>query len=149
MHQQLEKQRILAFLNRPAGQQLFRLRGSYDRYLYMDILPSPGGFIELLIPTNPRVNAKWNLVGRGILPRHFRLVFRFEVASMTQGFIACVFLITKRLGLEMPSELIQFDPNFYQQLPSLTSVNLSNLFPTLNVAARYTFLSIIAFTFHF
>ncbi|KAM3171020.1 hypothetical protein ACTXT7_017449, partial [Hymenolepis weldensis] len=55
-------------------------------------------------PTNPRVNAKWNLVSRGILPRHFRLVFRFEVANMIQGFIACVFLITKRLGMEMPPE---------------------------------------------
>ncbi|KAM3179939.1 hypothetical protein ACTXT7_017288, partial [Hymenolepis weldensis] len=120
MKQQEERGRIQAFLNQPSGRQLFRIRGGDASSLSLGVLGNPEGYITLFLPTGSPRAARWNVIMPNNLPDRYRADFYFEVANMTQGFMACVFVATRRHGMEMPSEVIRFDPNFYQQLPSLT-----------------------------
>ncbi|VUZ49464.1 unnamed protein product, partial [Hymenolepis diminuta] len=121
--------RILEYLSQPSGRHLFQIRSSFERYLLLGILLNPGGHIELFLPPGPQRQARWDLVLCGDQPHSRRLAFHYNVANMTQGFMACVFLLTKRHGMEMPPDVIQFDPEFYHLLyPMMPSAQCTDNF---------------------
>ncbi|KAM3175678.1 hypothetical protein ACTXT7_008075 [Hymenolepis weldensis] len=120
MNLQHEKDRILEYLSQPSGRHLFQIRASFESYLLLGILLNPGGHIELILPPSPQRQARWDLVLSGDQPHSYRPAFHYNVANMTHGFMACVFLLTKRHGMEMPPDVIQLDPEFYQWLHPMT-----------------------------
>ncbi|KAM3183992.1 hypothetical protein ACTXT7_009273 [Hymenolepis weldensis] len=132
-----ERDRIFEFFKQPLGHQLFRIRKGLGRHLLLDILQNPNGYIELTPPESSVAKSSWNLVVNATLGHLCRLAIHFNVANMTQGFMACVFVISKRLEIEMPPNVIQFDPKFYQQLPYLTPRNHDFQIQNLNMAAQY------------
>ncbi|VUZ49465.1 unnamed protein product [Hymenolepis diminuta] len=144
MKEQEEKGQIQTFLNRPSGRQLFRIRGSDAFSLHLGVLGDPEGHIMLLHPTGSPRPAIWNIMMPNTLPERYRADFYFEVANMIQGFMACVFVATRRHGMEMPPEVIKFDPHFYQQLPSLAPAGSKFQMSTLIAATQY-----YTFTFSF
>nr|CDS26393.1 hypothetical protein HmN_000664200 [Hymenolepis microstoma] len=95
-YQLLEKSRILEFLNKPSGRQLFQIRANFENYLLLGTLPSPGGYVELIIPTDPQIQACWDLAVNGNRPRSHQTNYPYEVANMTQGFMACVFFLSRK-----------------------------------------------------
>ncbi|VDL57785.1 unnamed protein product [Hymenolepis diminuta] len=117
MKEQEEKGQIQTFLNRPSGRQLFRIRGSDAFSLHLGVLGDPEGHIMLLHPTGSPRPAIWNIMMPNTLPERYRADFYFEVANMIQGFMACVFVATRRHGMEMPPEIgIMVEPGGYIEL---------------------------------
>ncbi|VDN98856.1 unnamed protein product [Rodentolepis nana] len=119
MNLQYEKSRILEFLNSPSGRHLFQIRANFEHYLLLGTLPTPGGYAELTLPSEPQIHACWDLTVDGNQPPDYQANYLIEVRDMTQGFMGCVFVLSRWYRLEMPHDLIQFDPSFYRRLHSL------------------------------
>ncbi|VUZ56568.1 unnamed protein product [Hymenolepis diminuta] len=137
MNPQRERARIIEFLKRPPIQRLFLTRIGQSGYFKLEILPNPGGYIELNVPESTSTRGSWIvLVGAAHL-HLYRPAFRFRVENIIQGFMACMFVVTKRHEMEMPPYVIQFDPRFYLQLPFLMPSTPNFQIPFLSKAIKY------------
>ncbi|KAM3183991.1 hypothetical protein ACTXT7_009272 [Hymenolepis weldensis] len=106
MSLQQEKARIIEFLKQPSIQRLFHTRIGLGGYLLLEILPNPGGYIELNVPDYTVTRASWNVLVGAVHLHPYRPAFRFRVENIIQGFMACMFVVTKRLEMEMPPNSI-------------------------------------------
>ncbi|VDL62706.1 unnamed protein product [Hymenolepis diminuta] len=102
----------------------------------LDISPDPGGYVRIILsPVLPFGTTCCNLVVHSSSPHYNQLYYRVKVANVKQAFVACLYLLTRRLGMEMPPDLILFDPQFYQQLPAKILSALNSPPVSLNVIA--------------
>lgn len=67
----------------------------------------------------------------------YRPAFRFRVKNIIQGFMACMYVVSTRLEMEMPPYVIQFDPQFYRDLPLLMPATPNFQIPFLSRAVKY------------
>lgn len=65
------------------------------------------------------MNASWTVIVGEKSISEYQNQIPVEAKTMLQGFISCMFVITKYLRMEMPPDVIQIDPSFYDQLNEL------------------------------
>ncbi|KAM3179877.1 hypothetical protein ACTXT7_017419, partial [Hymenolepis weldensis] len=104
MNRRQEVERIQLYLNQPLTREVFRILRKDSTYSRIGIMLNPGGYIELNLPPGQRWQPRWDVVVNGEMPNPCRCMFYLDVANMTQGFMACVFVATLRLKLPMPTE---------------------------------------------
>ncbi|VUZ50578.1 unnamed protein product, partial [Hymenolepis diminuta] len=112
-----EIEQILRFVYQPTGSQILRVfkRTRYD--LMFDILPEPRGVFMLSTTLNyPQRQPFWTILIDD--KKMESLEFPVKASTLLQAFICCMFIIAKRLDIEMPVNVIQFDPQFHAYLCS-------------------------------
>nr|CDS26394.1 expressed protein [Hymenolepis microstoma]CUU98689.1 hypothetical transcript [Hymenolepis microstoma] len=118
-----ELARIQLFLNQPSDTQIFQEHSQCETNCRYNIAVEPGGHIEMTIPPILGWDSRWDVVINGTPPDDDFVSLYFDFDTMTQAFIGCMYVISRRLGMEMPSDVIEFDPEFYDQLPMLSPAN--------------------------
>ncbi|VUZ49466.1 unnamed protein product [Hymenolepis diminuta] len=141
-----EIERISYYLSSPRTQQVFQVLRDEVTYCQIGIMVEPGGYIELNNPPISGFQPRWDVVVNSETSRPCHCMFYLDVGSMTQAFMACVYVATTRLGLPMPFEVIQFDPEFYDLLPTLTPTNSTHYVIAIIEATRN---EACAFSFYF
>nr|CUU97737.1 hypothetical transcript [Hymenolepis microstoma] len=110
---------IYDFLHKPLARQLFAVTRIENTFAHLNILTGSGGFITIITdPVESLGSTGCLLLVNGLSPSYCRLLRRVQVGSVRQAFIGCLFLLTQHLGLEMPVDFVECDPNFYRQLPA-------------------------------
>nr|CDS33296.1 hypothetical protein HmN_000503400 [Hymenolepis microstoma] len=114
MTPQEEFDKIIEFANKLTGQLFFERYNRAQFEITLDILPKPGGSCKIFFSSSyPEIKPGWIVTfGRQVVDANFPV----EVSTILQAFICCMFVITKRLGEELPPTIIQFDPDFSEIL---------------------------------
>nr|CDS28387.1 expressed protein [Hymenolepis microstoma] len=118
--QYLEYNVIVDSVNLPIGRLWFRVNSRNENYLYLDILPVPRGHVTLYAPpAYPNTNPIWSvMIGeKRVCDRQFQ--YPVQAKTMLQAFVACAYVVSKHLNIELPADITQIDPLFFQQLNAL------------------------------